>query len=53
MNKIRLLGIVILLLGISLFMIYDHDVVDFIFGFMLTVGVVLTIAGSFKHKSKI
>ena len=48
MNKVRILGIVLLILGVSLFLIYDNDGIDFAFGFLSALGMVLAITGKLK-----
>jgi len=53
MNKIRILGVILLISGISLFLIYDNDGIDFAFGFLSALGLILTITGRFRAKSKI
>ncbi|SNR60699.1 hypothetical protein SAMN06265371_106212 [Lutibacter agarilyticus] len=50
MNKTRILGILLLISGISLFLLYDNDGIDFAFGFLSALGLILTIAGRFKNK---
>jgi len=50
MNKIRLLGMLLLISGILLFLTYDNDGIDFVFGFLSALGLILTITGRFKNK---
>ena len=52
MNKIRIFGILLLISGILLFLIYDNDGIDFAFGFLSALGLILTITGRFKSKDK-
>ncbi|MFB9272010.1 MULTISPECIES: hypothetical protein [Flavobacteriaceae] len=51
MNKVRILGIILLILGVSLFLIYDNNGIDFAFGFLSALGLVLAISGTFKNNS--
>ena len=51
MNKVRILGIVLLILGVSLFLIFDNDGIDFVFGFLSALGLVLAITGKLKRKN--
>ena len=48
MNKVRILGIVLLISGVSLFLFYDNDGIDFTFGFLSALGLVLAITGKLK-----
>jgi len=50
MNKVKILGIVLLILAILLFLIYNNDGIDFAFGFLLALGLILTITGKFKKQ---
>lgn len=50
MNKVRILGILLLILGVLLFLIFDNDGIDFAFGFLSALGLVLTITGTFKKQ---
>ena len=52
MNKVRIFGIVLLISGVSLFLFYDNDGIDFAFGFLSALGLILTITGRFKNKDK-
>ena len=52
MNKTRILGIIMLIIGISLFYTFDNDGIDFIFGILFGAGLLLTITGRFSYKSK-
>lgn len=53
MNKTRILGITLLIIGTILFYSFDNDGIDFIFGLLVSVGLILTITGRFRTKSKI
>jgi len=48
MNKVRIFGIVLLISGVSLFLFYDNDGIDFAFGFLSAFGLVLSITGKLK-----
>ncbi len=48
MNKVRIFGIVLLISGVSLFLFYDNDGIDFAFGFLSALGLVLAITGKLK-----
>ena len=48
MNKVRILGILLLISGVSLFLFYDNDGIDFAFGFLSALGLVLAITGKLK-----
>ncbi len=50
MNKIRIFGIVILLIGIVLFYAFDNSGVDFLFGLLAGSGLILTITGKVRSK---
>jgi hypothetical protein len=54
MNKIRIFGIVLVLLGFILVYSFDNSGVDFLFGFLISLGVILLISGksNFTLKSK-
>jgi len=51
-SKIRILGILLLISGILLFLTYDNEGIDFTFGFLSALGLILTITGRFKNKDK-
>jgi hypothetical protein len=53
MNKARILGISLIIIGIVLDYSFDNDGTDFAFGFLISAGLILTIAGRFRFKSKI
>ena len=52
MNKVRILGILLLISGVSLFLFYDNDGIDFAFGFLSALGLVLAITGTLKNNSQ-
>ena len=52
MNKTRILGVIMLIIGIGLFYTFDNDGIDFIFGILVGAGLLLTITGRFSSKSK-
>ena len=47
MNKNRMLGVIILIIGIILFYSFDNDGIDFIFGVLVGLGLLLTLTGRF------
>ena len=49
MNKVRILGVILLISGILLFIFYDNDGIDFIFGFLSALGLILTITGKVRN----
>ena len=53
MNKIRILGITLIIIGIFLDYSFDNDGTDFAFGFLISAGLILTTASRFSSKSKI
>jgi len=52
MNKTRILGIVLLLIGIVAFYAIDNSGFDFIFGMLTGIGAGLTITGKSIFKTK-
>lgn len=52
MNKIRILGLVILIIGILLQYLADQEGTDFISGILIGVGAGLLIAGGIRRKSR-
>ncbi|WP_457617717.1 hypothetical protein [Lutibacter sp.] len=53
MNKYRLLGITLLIVGITLMNIIDNDLGSFIFGIFIGIGGILTIAGKSFFKRNV
>jgi len=53
MNKYRLLGISLLIVGIILMNVIDNDLGSFISGILIGIGGILTIAGKSFFKRKI
>ena len=53
MNKARILGITLIIIGIVLDYSFDNDGTDFAFGFLISAGIILTVADRFSSKSKI
>ena len=53
MNKTRILGVVMLIIGIILFYSFANDGIDFIFGLLVGAGLLLTITGRFRSKGKV
>lgn len=53
MNKARILGITLIIIGIILDYYFDNEGTDFAFGVLISAGGILTIAGKFSSKSKI
>jgi len=53
MNKARILGITLIIIGIVLIYLFDNDGTDFAFGFLISAGIILIVAGRFSSKSKI
>ncbi|EIJ39245.1 MULTISPECIES: hypothetical protein [Galbibacter] len=52
MNKIRIIGLAILVIGILVQYIADQEGTDFISGILIGVGAGLLIAGNLKRKSR-
>ena len=50
MNKIRIIGIMILIVGITLHFTLKNDGIDFITGAFLGGGIILLITGQIKSK---
>ena len=53
MNKARISGITLIIIGIVLDYSFDNDGTDFAFGVLISAGLILTIADRFKPRSKI
>jgi len=51
MNKIRILGIILLISGIALFLKYNNDGIDFLFGFLSALGLILIVTGKLRNKN--
>ncbi len=45
MNKVRIIGLLILLVGIGIRFILKHDTIDFVSGLLIGLGIGLTIVG--------
>jgi membrane-bound ClpP family serine protease len=52
MNKIRGLGILLLLIVAAIYFLFENDFADFMMGILLGAGLALTIMGRFKPTSK-
>jgi multisubunit Na+/H+ antiporter MnhC subunit len=52
MNKPRITGLLMVLIGAGLYLFYDSDSIDFIIGFLVGGGLALLITGSFGTKKK-
>lgn len=48
MNKVRISGILLFISGILLFVFYDNDGIDFAFGFLTALGLILAITGKLR-----
>ncbi len=52
MNKTRIIGLIILVIGIVLFYIYDGDAIGMIAGLLCGLGIGLLLTGRIKLNSK-
>jgi|GEM_PF-1319815 phosphotransferase system glucose/maltose/N-acetylglucosamine-specific IIC component len=53
MNRLRVLGFVILAIGIGINLVSENDGTGFIFGFLIGIGAILLVTGRIgKFKSK-
>jgi len=52
MNKTRILGVIMLIIGIILFYSFDNDGIDFVFGILVGAGLLLTLTGRFSFPFK-
>jgi multisubunit Na+/H+ antiporter MnhC subunit len=52
MNKARITGLLMLIIGAGIFLIFGNDNLDFIIGFLVGGGLILLITGSFGTKRK-
>lgn len=52
MNKIRIIGLLILIIGIILHFTFENDGTDFITGLLIGAGIGLTITGQIKLTKK-
>ena len=50
MNKTRIIGLVLLLIGVIVQLTIEHDTTDFISGLLIGIGIGLTITGRFKRR---
>lgn len=50
MNKTRIIGLVLLLIGVIFQLTIEHDTIDFISGLLIGIGIGLTITGRFKKE---
>jgi len=53
MNRIRIIGLIILLIGIIIQFSFDNDGTDFITGFLVGGGIGLLITGKTRNKNKL
>jgi FtsH-binding integral membrane protein len=53
MNKTNIIGLIILIIGIIIPIIFKNDGTDFIAGFLISGGILLVIAGRIKLKKMI
>ena len=52
MNKIRIIGLIMLIGGIILQYAFENDGIDFLTGLFVGGGIILLITGQFKSKKK-
>jgi hypothetical protein len=52
MNNARIIGLLMVITGASMFLIFGNDYIDFIIGFLVCGGLALLITGSFGTKRK-
>ncbi len=50
MNKIRILGLLLLITGLTIMYIYDNSGLDFISGILVGAGLIWTITGQIKFR---
>ncbi|WP_185967745.1 hypothetical protein [Formosa sediminum] len=53
MNRIRIIGLIMLIIGIILQFSFENDGTDFLTGFLVGGGIALLITGQIKSKKKI
>ena len=53
MNKVRTIGLIMLLIGIIIQYTFENDGVDFLTGLLTGSGIVLLITGKLKSKKKL
>jgi hypothetical protein len=53
MNKVRTIGLIMLLIGIIIQYTFENDGIDFLTGLLTGSGIVLLITGKLKSKKKI
>jgi hypothetical protein len=52
MNRIRIIGLIMLIIGIILQFSFENDGTDFLKGFLVGGGITLLITGQIKSKKK-
>ncbi len=52
MNKIRIIGLIMLIIGVILPLSFENDGTDMLSGFVLGAGIVLLITGKFKVRKE-
>ena len=53
MNRIRIIGLIMLIIGIILHFSFENDGTDFLIGILAGGGIILLITGRIKAKKKI
>lgn len=52
MNSIRIIGLIMVLVGIVLQISFEHDGTDFLTGVLVGGGIVLLVTGQFRSEKK-
>ena len=52
MNRIRIIGLIMLIIGIILQFSFENDIADFLTGLLVGGGIALLITGQIKSKKK-
>ena len=53
MNRIRIIGLILLVIGIILHFSFENDGADFLTGFLVGGGIALLLTGAIKLKRKL